>query len=329
MQVLVTGGAGYIGSVVSQELIRSGHQVVVYDNLSRGHAAAVQPGTPLIKADLADREALIAAMRQYHIKAVVHMAADALVGESMLNPSKYYGNNLIAGIALLECMRDCGVETIVFSSTAAVYGQPIKQPIEESDPIAPVNPYGETKLAFEKALHWYSIAYRLRYAALRYFNAAGASPEYGECHHPESHLIPLVLQTALGKRKNMEIYGDDYSTKDGTCIRDYIHVTDLAAAHVLALESLNTPDLQSRVYNLGCGGEGYSVREVVEAARQITGLEIPLLSCPRRPGDPAVLIASSEKIRKELGWAPKFQDLSRIIGSAWDWLQAHPNGYLD
>jgi UDP-glucose 4-epimerase len=329
MHVLVTGGAGYIGSIVCEELLRSRHQVVIYDNLSKGHTAAVQPGTPLIKADLIDRNALTAAFRQYNIQAVVHMAADSLVGESMLNPSKYYHNNLYAGISLLECMKGCGVEKIVFSSTAAVYGQPAKQPIEEGDPVAPVNPYGETKLAFEKALHWYSIAYRLRFTALRYFNAAGASFKYGEWHNPESHLIPLVLQTALGKQRHLEIYGNDYPTRDGTCIRDYIHVTDLAAAHVLALESLNMPDIQSRIYNLGCGGEGYSVREVVDVAHQITGLEIPVQSHPRRPGDPAVLIASSERIRKELGWAPKFQDLSIIIGSAWNWLQTHPNGYPD
>jgi UDP-glucose 4-epimerase len=327
MQVLVTGGAGYIGSIVNQELRRAGHNVVVYDNLCTGHAAAVPPGTPLITADLADREALVVALREYGIQAVVHMAADALVSESMADPAKYYHTNLIAGISLLECMRTSGVERIVFSSSAAVYGQPAKQPIEESDPVAPVNPYGETKLAFENALVWYSGAYKLRYVSLRYFNAAGASPEFGEWHDPESHLIPLVLYTALGKRKSLEINGDDYPTRDGTCLRDYIHVADLATAHVLALEALNTSNSFCRTFNLGCGGEGYSVREVVDVARRVTNREIPIRMSQRRPGDPAVLVASSERIRSELGWNPKYQDLSEIIRSAWNWLEAHPNGY--
>jgi UDP-glucose 4-epimerase len=327
MQVLVTGGAGYVGSIVNQELLRAGHSVVVYDNLCKGHAAAVPPGTPLIRADLADREALIGAFRQYGIQAVVHMAADSLVGESMKDPGKYYANNLAAGISLLECLRTCGIRQIVFSSSAAVYGQPVKQPIEESDPAAPVNPYGETKLAFETALFWYSSAYSLRYISLRYFNAAGASPEFGEWHNPESHLIPLVLQTAIGRRRSVEVYGDDYPTRDGTCLRDYIHVTDLAVAHVLALESLGTSTPHGRIFNLGCGGSGYTVREVIDVARKVTGREIPVQRSPRRAGDPAMLVASSEKIRQELGWNPKHQDLSRIIGSAWSWLQAHPNGY--
>ncbi len=327
MQVLVTGGAGYIGSVVNQELLRAGHQVVVYDNLSKGHAAAIPPGTPLVKADLADREALLSALRQHRIQAVVHMAADALVGESMIDPGRYYCNNLVAGISLLECMRVCAVQQIVFSSSAAVYGQPVKQPIEESDPVAPINPYGETKLAFETALRWYSNAYGIRYVALRYFNAAGASPEFGEWHDPESHLIPLVLQTATGKSKTLEIYGDSYPTRDGTCLRDYIHVIDLAVAHVLALEALKNSTVSGRVFNLGCGGEGYTVREVVEVARRITGCEIPVQITPPRRGDPAMLVASSERIRMELRWNPKYQDLASIIGSAWAWLQTHPDGY--
>jgi UDP-glucose 4-epimerase len=327
MRVLVTGGAGYIGSVVNQELLRAGHHIIVYDNLSKGHAAAVPPSIPLIKADLSDRATLTSALNDHGIQAVVHMAADALVGESMIDPGKYYENNLLAGIILLECMRACGVDRIVFSSSAAVYGQPLKQPIEETDAVAPLNPYGETKLAFEKALRWYSGAYNLRFVSLRYFNAAGASPEFGEWHHPESHIIPLVLQTASGKRKTLEIYGGDYPTRDGTCLRDYVHVTDLATAHVLALEAMKAPDAPSRIFNLGCGGDGYTVREVVDVACQITGRNIPVQISPRRPGDPAILVASSERIRKELGWQPRYQDLAKIIGSAWNWLQAHPNGY--
>jgi UDP-glucose 4-epimerase len=327
MQVLVTGGAGYIGSILNQELLRAGHQVVVYDNLSKGHVDAVQPGIPLIRADLTDRAILADALRRHKIQAVVHMAADALVGESMIDPGKYYSNNLVSGISLLECMRTSAIERIVFSSSAAVYGQPGKQPIEESDPVAPLNPYGETKLAFENALRWYSCAYKLRCVSLRYFNAAGASLEFGEWHDPESHLIPLVLQTAAGKRKYAEIYGDDYPTRDGTCLRDYIHVADLAAAHVLALEVLSAQSAGSQVFNLGCGGDGYTVREVVDIASKVTGKNIPVKMSPRRPGDPAVLVASSERIKKELGWKPKYQDLSKIIGSAWSWVQAHPNGY--
>jgi len=329
MQVLVTGGAGYIGSVVNQALIRSGHAVIVYDDLRNGHTDAIPPGIPLLQADLTDCEALTSALRKYGIQAVVHMAADCLVGESMTDPGKYYRNNLVAGISLLECMRNCGIKRIVFSSTAAVYGEPAKQPIEESDPTSPMNPYGETKLAFENTLKWYASAHKLRYVCLRYFNAAGASPEFGEWHNPETHLIPLVLQSALGKRKTLEIFGNDYPTRDGTCLRDYIHVIDLAAAHVLALEALDAGAIQSGTFNLGCGGDGYTVREVVEVARSVTGREIPMQLSPRRPGDPAVLVASSAKIRKELGWKPKYQNLSDIVGSAWNWLQTHPHGYTN
>jgi UDP-glucose 4-epimerase len=329
MRVLVTGGAGYIGSVVNEELLQAGHQVVVYDNLYNGHAGAVAPGAPLVRGDLADRGTLTQTLRQHGIEAVVHMAADCLVGESVVDPGKYYRNNLIAGLILLDSMRECGVAQIVFSSTAAVYGEPAKQPIEESDPLCPVNPYGETKLAFEHALHWYSSAYGLRYATLRYFNAAGASAEHGEWHSPETHLIPLVLQTAIGKQPVLEIYGEDYQTKDGTCLRDYIHVSDLATAHVLALKALKSGDIRNRIYNLGCGGEGYTVSQVIDVARKVTGRRIPVKAVKRRPGDPAMLVASSEKIRRELGWNPKFQDLSKIVGSAWTWFQAHPDGYAE
>jgi UDP-glucose 4-epimerase len=271
-----------------------------------------------------DGDALRNTLRENRIEAVIHMAADSLVGESVTNPAKYYRNNVVAGLELLDAMRDCDIKRIVFSSTAATYGEPEKQPIEETDPTNPTNPYGETKLAFEHALKWYDNAFGLRYASLRYFNAAGASERCGEWHDPETHLIPIVLQVAAGRREQVEIYGDDYPTRDKTCIRDYIHVIDLARAHVLALGAL---DKGSRIYNLGCGGDGYSVREVIQTARTVTGREIPVKVGPRRPGDPAVLIASSERIKRELGWKPIMQDLTVIIESAWDWLQRHPNGY--
>jgi UDP-glucose 4-epimerase len=329
MRVLVTGGAGYIGSIVNEELLSAGHQVVVYDSLYKGHAGAVVPGIPLVRGDLADKGMLTQTLRQFGIEAVVHMAADCLVGESVSDPGRYYRNNVIAGLTLLDAMRECGITHIVFSSTAAVYGEPAKQPIVESDPLCPMNPYGETKLTFEHALHWYSSAYGFVYASLRYFNAAGASAEHGEWHNPETHLIPLVLRTAAGKQPFLEIYGDDYPTKDGTCLRDYVHVSDLAAAHVLALRALQSGDARNRIYNLGCGGEGYTVRQVIDIAHKVTGREIPVKSGKRRPGDPAMLVAGSDKIKKELGWNPRFQDLSKIVGSAWSWMQSHPNGYAE
>jgi UDP-glucose 4-epimerase len=326
MRVMVTGGAGYIGSVVTEELIRDGHEVVVYDSLYKGHGAAVAPEAMFVQADLTDGETLRRTLSENKVEAVIHMAADSLVGESVENPAKYYRNNVVAGLALLDAMRDSGIGRIVFSSTAATYGEPEKQPIEETDPTRPTNPYGESKLAFEHALRWYDEAYKLRYASLRYFNAAGATTRCGESHDPETHLIPIVLQVAAGKRAACEIYGDDYPTRDGTCVRDYIHVVDLARAHILALGALHEG---SRIYNLGCGGEGYSVREVIETARAVTGRDINVRTGARRPGDPAVLVASSERIRRELGWHPAMQDLRVIIESAWKWMQEHPNGYAD
>lgn len=326
MRVMVTGGAGYIGSVVTEELLRDGHDVTVYDNLHKGHRQAVVAPAQFVHADLADKTRLRETLAAHRIEAVIHMAADSLVGESCGHPAKYYQNNVIAGLNLLESMREAAVNRIVFSSTAATYGEPEKQPIEESDPNRPTNPYGESKLAFERALRWYDEAYGLRYASLRYFNAAGASKRCGEDHDPESHLIPIALQVAAGKRPFIQVYGDDYPTADGTCVRDYIHVIDLARAHILALGAL---DKGSRVYNLGCGGDGYSVSEVLQAASEVTGKEIKATVGPRRAGDPSVLIASSEKIRRELGWNPQFQDLRVIIESAWKWLQAHPSGYDD
>jgi UDP-glucose 4-epimerase len=316
---MVTGGAGYIGSVVCEELLREGHDVVVYDSLYKGHREMVPEEATFVQGDLHDGALLRQTLQGNGIEGVIHMAADSLVGESVIDPGKYYRNNVVAGLSLLDAMLDCGVRKLVFSSTAAVYGEPEKQPIEESDPTAPTNPYGETKLAFEHALRWYERAYGLHYASLRYFNAAGASERCGEMHDPETHLIPIVLDVAAGTRAAVEIYGDDYPTRDGTCVRDYIHVIDLAAAHVLALGILGE---RSGIYNLGCGGDGYTVREVIDTARAVTGREIAVKVGARRAGDPAFLVASSNRIREDLGWAPRYQDLRLIIESAWKWMQA-------
>ncbi|HYK20776.1 MAG TPA: UDP-glucose 4-epimerase GalE [Pyrinomonadaceae bacterium] len=324
MRVLVTGGAGYIGSVVTEQLVNDQHQVVVYDSLYKGHREAIVSGAEFVQGDLLDADQLSQTLNEKRVEAVIHMAADSLVGESVQNPAKYYRNNVVAGLVLLDAMRESQVKRIVFSSTAAVYGEPEAQPIFETARANPTNTYGDTKLAFERAMHWYEKAYGLRYASLRYFNAAGASEKCGEDHDPESHIIPITLQAATGKRPHVEIYGDDYPTPDGTCIRDYIHVIDLARAHILALDVLAE---RSAIYNLGCGGDGYSVRDVIDTARRVTGKEIPVRMGPRRAGDPAVLIASSDKIKDELGWRPQFQDLGLIIESAWKWTMAHPDGY--
>ena len=295
MKVLVTGGAGYIGSVVTEELLKDGHDVVVYDSLYKGHREAVVAGAEFVQADLADAGTLRETFSIHRIEAVIHMAADSLVGESCEHPAKYYRNNVVNGLALLDAMRETDVGRIVFSSTAATYGEPEKQPIEETAPNNPTNPYGESKLAFEHAMRWYQEAYGLRFASLRYFNAAGASERCGEDHTPETHIIPIALQAAQGSREFVEVYGDDYPTPDGTCVRDYIHVIDLARAHILALKALDDVSDSSRIYNLGCGGDGYSVNQVLETAREVTGKKIPARVGPRRAGDPAVLIASSEK----------------------------------
>ena len=324
MRVFVTGGAGYIGSVVTEQLVSDGHEVVVYDNLIKGHRGAVVEGAKFVEGDLLDADKLHQTLNEHRIEAVIHMAASSLVGESVEAPGKYYHNNVVAGLVLLDAMRDCSISKIVFSSTAATYGEPESQPIYETAPNNPTNTYGETKLAFERAMHWYERAYKLRYASLRYFNAAGATEKCGEDHDPETHIIPITLQAATGKRSHVEIYGEDYPTPDGTCIRDYIHVIDLARAHILALDVLSE---RSGIYNLGCGGDGYSVRDVIDTARRVTGKDIPVRTGPRRPGDPAVLIASSDKIKKDLGWQPQFQDLGMIIESAWRWMQTHPDGY--
>ena len=330
MKVLVTGGAGYIGSVVTEELVKDGHEVVVYDSLYKGHREAVVKDAALVQADLADAAKLQETLSANQIEAVIHMAADSLVGESCEHPGKYYHNNVVNGLILLDAMRETNVRRLVFSSTAATYGQPVKQPIEETAPTNPTNPYGETKLAFEHAMRWYLEAHGLSFASLRYFNAAGASENCGEAHAHETHIIPIALQVAAGTREFVEVYGDDYPTPDGTCVRDYIHVIDLARAHILALKAIDhgsTGARVGRIYNLGCSGDGYSVNQVLEMAREVTGKEIPARVGPRRAGDPAVLIASSEKIKRELGWKPGFQDLRLIIESAWRWMQAHPHGY--
>ena len=326
MRVLVTGGAGYIGSVVTEELVNDGHEVVVYDNLVKGHRGAAVRGATFVDGDLLDAATLRKTLQDHSIEATIHMAAYSLVGESCEHPSKYYHNNVVAGLVLLDTMRECGVNRIVFSSTAATYGEPLSQPIYETAPNNPTNPYGETKLAYERAMHWYERAHGLKYVSLRYFNAAGATDHCGEDHDPETHIIPIALQAAAGKRPYVEIYGDDYPTPDGTCLRDYIHVVDLARAHILALDAMSEG---SHIYNLGCGGDGYSVRLVIDTARQVTGKEIPVRFGPRRAGDPAVLIASSDKIKSELGWRPQYQDLRVIIESAWRWTLAHPSGYAD
>jgi UDP-glucose 4-epimerase len=321
MKILVVGGAGYIGSVCSELLLDEGHEVAIFDNLIEGHRHAVDPRANFIRGDLADREQIEAALSSTRPEAVMHFAAYALVPESMRDPSKYFRNNVSNGLNLLDAMLVTGVRRIIFSSTCALFGPPERLPIDETTPTRPINPYGESKLAFEKILRWYDQIHGLKFVALRYFNAAGATENLGEDHRPETHLIPAVLKVALGQRANLEIYGADYDTPDGTCIRDYIHIVDLAQAHILALGAT-----ASGFYNLGTGG-GSSVREVVAACRKITGRKIDTIEKPRRPGDPPRLIASSEKIKNELGWRPRFQSLDTIIESAWAWHQKFPNGY--
>jgi len=325
MRVLVTGGAGYIGSVVAEELLQAGHQVVVFDNLSRGHRQAVPKNAELVVGDLADRDGLDQLLRSHAIDAVMHFAALIEAGESMKAPEEFFRNNTSNALTLLGAMLAAGVKRFVFSSTAALFGNPERTPIEEDDPVHPTNAYGESKLLVERMLAWFHQIHGLRYASLRYFNAAGASrPDKGEAHQPETHLIPRILQVALGRTEHVNIFGTDYPTRDGTCIRDYIHVSDLAFAHLLALHALeNSCPL---IYNLG-NGQGFSVRQVVEVARKVTGHPIPVIESPRRAGDPAVLIASSERIRRDLGWRPRFPDLKAIVESAWQWHRTQPDGY--
>jgi UDP-glucose-4-epimerase GalE len=316
--VLVTGGAGYIGAHACKALAKAGYTPVTYDNFVYGHPAAVKWG-PLEKGDIGDRKQLEMVMQKYNPSAVMHFAAYAYVGESVKRPAKYYRNNLAGTLSLLESMKNCSIDKIIFSSTCATYGMPDQIPIAENHPQNPINPYGRSKLMIEWILQDFAAAYGLRFVSLRYFNAAGADPdaEIGEDHDPETHLIPLVLDAVLGRRNRLEIYGTDYDTPDGTCIRDYIHVSDLANAHLLALEYLND-GRQSDVFNLG-NGNGFSVREVIAAAMKITGSNIPCQEADRRPGDPAVLIGSSDKIRNILGWGPRYNSLDTIIATAWQW----------
>jgi UDP-glucose 4-epimerase len=329
MTILVTGGAGYIGSHTVRELQRAGQPVVVYDNLTKGHRPAVPAGVKLIEGDIRDQGKLARAIAGHNVGAVVHFAASSLVGESMKEPSAYYNNNVAGTLALLDTMLAGGVKKVVFSSTAAVYGEPAAWPIGEDMPTAPTNVYGRTKLAIEHMLADFAAAYGLVYVSLRYFNAAGASEDgtVGEDHSPETHLIPLVLQAALGQREAVAIFGTDYPTDDGTCIRDYIHVTDLAAAHVKALQHLAAGGA-SKVYNLG-SETGYSVRQVIDRAKAITGVDFHVREEARRPGDPAVLVASSRRIAAELGWRPRLSDLDAIIATAWNWHKNHPAGFAD
>ena len=318
MAILVLGGAGYIGSHTVYELIGSGADVVVADNLETGHREAVHPQARFYQGDIRSRDFLDRLFQQEAIDAVIHFAANSLVGESMMNPLKYYDNNLCGTKVLLEAMVAHNVRKIVFSSTAATYGEPVNIPILETDPTHPTNTYGETKLAMERMFHWAGKAHGLRYVSLRYFNACGAhkSGKIGEMHQPETHLIPIILQVPLGKRESVYIYGEDYDTRDGTCVRDYIHVTDLAQAHILAVEYLNRGG-ESDIFNLG-NGVGFTVKEVIECARKVTGHPIPAISAPRRAGDPAQLVASSEKAKNILGWNPQYDDLETIIASAWN-----------
>ena len=326
MKLFVVGGAGYVGSTSVERFLEAGHEVVVFDNLSSGHAASVPPGARLEVGDIEDAGALDGLLEG--VDAVLHCAARSLVGESMVDPGLYYRTNVGGGVAVLEAMKRTGVTRLVYSSTAAVYGEPRRVPIAEADRTQPINPYGETKLAFEGAMRWFCAAHDFRAISLRYFNVAGATELNGEDHDPETHLMPLVLRVAAGEATHVQIYGQDYPTPDGTCIRDFIHVRDLANAHLLALEATGEGEPSLEVYNLGSAA-GFSVREVVEAARRVTGRPIPARSVKRRSGDPPVLVASSRRARRELGWQPAHSTLEQMLSDAWAWREAHPDGYED
>lgn len=324
MRVLVTGAAGYIGSVVTEQLIETGHQVVALDNLQHGHAAAVHPAATFVQGDLLDRDWLIQLCSAQTPDSVVHLAAEALIDESIRDPGRFFRVNVTGGLNLLDAMMAAKIDRLIFSSTAAVYGEPEAIPIPEDAILKPVNSYGESKLAFERALSWYQRAHGLKHVTLRYFNACGATTRFGEWHVPETHLIPVLFEVALGQRSDIRLFGTDYDTPDGTCIRDYVHVSDIARAHLLALEQIDA--LSARTYNMG-NSTGYSNQEVIETVRQVTGHPIPVIPSPRRPGDPARLVAGSALIRRELGWEPQFPELTPMVQTAWAWRQRHPTGY--
>jgi UDP-glucose 4-epimerase len=326
VRILVAGGAGYVGSTSVEGFLAAGHHVVVYDDLSTGHAASVIKPARLVRGSVQDRTRLENLLRDERIDAVLHCAAKSLVGESMIDPALYYRHNVTGGVSMLEAMRAAGVNRIVYSSTAAVYGEPRRVPIAEADRTEPINPYGATKLAFEGAMRWFAASHDFRAISLRYFNVAGATERNGEDHQPETHLIPVVLRVAAGEASHVQIFGQDYPTPDGTCIRDFVHVRDLADAHMLALEATGEGDPSLEVYNLGSAA-GFSVREVVEAARKVTGRAIPARVLKRRSGDPPVLVASSRRARRELGWQPQHSKLDEMLSDAWAWRMAHANGY--
>lgn len=324
MRILVTGAAGYIGSIVTEQLIEQGHEVVALDDLRHGHRAALHPGARFVQIDLEDPAPLVTLFNEEPIDAVVHLAAEALIDESIRNPGRFYRANVTGGMNLLEVMAVAGVSKIVFSSTAAVYGEPVSIPIPEDAVKAPVNSYGESKLAFERMLIWYRRAYGLKHISLRYFNACGATQDRGECHVPETHLIPILFEVALGQRDAIQLFGTDYDTPDGTCIRDYVHVVDIAQAHILGLQKLG--EIEAAAYNMG-NGTGYSNAQVIESVRRVTGRDISVLPAPRRPGDPARLVAGHSKIRQDLGWEPRYPELDAMVQSAWDWRERNPHGY--
>jgi UDP-glucose 4-epimerase len=323
MKVLVTGGAGYVGSICVEQLLDRGDEVIVFDNLSEGHRESIDPRANFIQGDLNDPKSISLAIKTSGAPAVMHFAASALVAESMMNPGKYFHNNVTGGLNLIQAMIEHGVKRIVFSSTCATFGIPDKVPIDESTPQHPINPYGESKLMFEKILRWFDQIHGLKSVILRYFNVAGASQKFGEVHRTETHLIPRILQVAIGKLPYAEIFGTDFDTPDGTCIRDYVHVLDLASAHILALSAE-----KSDSFNLGSGG-GTSVKEILETCRKVSGRSIPAIEKARRPGDPPRLVASSEKAKRELNWNPQFAGIEAIVESAWQWHAAHPNGYSE
>ena len=324
MCVLVTGGAGYVGSIVTEHLLKQKHKVIVLDNLQQGHKEAVLSPAEFVSGDICNIKTLEDMLCRFKINAVMHMAAETVVDYSMTDPKRYFHNNLVGGMNLLNAMLKHNVDKIIYSSTAAVYGEPRSIPIEEDHPEIPINSYGESKLMFERILEWYGRAYGIRHISFRYFCAAGATELLGEDHRPETHLIPNVLKATLNGNNPVSVFGTDYPTKDGSCIRDYVHVVDIAQAHLLALEKIG--DLSGNIYNLG-NGKGYSVFEVIKTAEEVAGVKIPVKFCPRRLGDPAVLVASAERAKRELGWKPQFSKLEGIIESAWRWLKDHPDGY--